>query len=72
MHSKIHNIGTSIIAVAFVCAVGWQLVRSANFPGPVSTAEAAGGVVKGPNEIAPDRYVSASHRDAGIGGTGNP
>ena len=57
MHSKIHNIGTSIIAVAFVCAVGWQLVRSANFPGPVSTAEAAGGVVKGPNEIAPDRYV---------------
>jgi ribonuclease Z len=46
---------TFILAVVF--AVGWGLGHSGTSVAPISDAEAAGGVVTGPNSIAPDRYV---------------
>ncbi|MGI9414745.1 MAG: guanitoxin biosynthesis MBL fold metallo-hydrolase GntH [Hyphomicrobiales bacterium] len=52
--------GTMVIA-AFALAVvflgGWELGRSGKSVVPISDAEAAGGVVTGPNVEAPDRYV---------------
>jgi ribonuclease Z len=46
---------TFILAAVF--AVGWGLGHSGTPVIPISDAEAAGGVVTGPNSIAPDRYV---------------
>jgi ribonuclease Z len=56
---KIHTalVGTALIAMAAVFAIGWQLGRSDISVAPISDAEAAGGVVTSPNVIAPDRYV---------------
>lgn len=50
--------GTLLLAgVATIFLAGWQLGRSDKSLIPVSDAEAAGGKIVGPNEIAPDRYV---------------
>ncbi len=46
-----------MLALAVVFAIGWQTDRSGKSIDPISDAEAAGGLVRGPNEIAPDRYV---------------
>ncbi|UCH75308.1 MAG: MBL fold metallo-hydrolase [Rhodospirillales bacterium] len=43
--------------LAGVFAVGWGLGRSGTSVAPISDAEAAGGIVQGPNVVAPDRYV---------------
>ena len=40
-----------------VFAVGWEFGGSGRSLAPVSDADAAGGLVTGPNSIAPDRYV---------------
>jgi len=55
-----HNIPTS--AVVGICviaafAAGWGLGQSGHRGAPISGAEAAGGVVTGPNTVVPDRYV---------------
>ncbi|MGI9523146.1 MAG: guanitoxin biosynthesis MBL fold metallo-hydrolase GntH [Hyphomicrobiaceae bacterium] len=51
----------SIITLAligiFIFAAGWEFGRTGQSLSGVSEAEAAGGLVKGPNVIAPDRYV---------------
>jgi len=47
----------SVIGVALVFAAGWHLGRSGSDVSPVSQAEAAGGVVPGPNTVSPDRYA---------------
>ena len=52
---KIRNVGVSLAFVTLTAFVPWsQDNHSISLPG---AAYAAGGVVPGPNEIAPDRYV---------------
>ena len=45
------------IAAAVIFSTGWFIGDSGRSLSWVSNAQAAGGAVKGPNEIAPDRYV---------------
>ncbi len=45
------------IGVLAAFALGWELGHSGSSIDPISDAGAAGGLVRGPNEIAPDRYV---------------
>ncbi len=49
------TIATFGVLAAF--ALGWELGHSGSSIDPISDAGAAGGLVRGPNEIAPDRYV---------------
>jgi len=46
------------ICVLAVFALGWELGHSRSSIDPISDAEAAGGLVRGPNEVAPDRAWS--------------
>ena len=55
--SKLGTVSGSIIALCIVFAAGGHLGRSGQSLVPISEAEAAGGVVTGPNIKAPDRYV---------------
>ena len=43
--------------LAVIFAAGWEFGRSDRSLGVIPDAEAAGGVVSGPNAVAPDRYV---------------
>ena len=45
------------ICVIAAFAAGWGLGQSGHRGAPISGAEAAGGVVTGPNTVVPDRYV---------------
>ena len=54
---KIYPAAIGALALAVVFAFGWELGRTGKTVGPISEAEAAGGVVTGPNVEAPDRYV---------------
>ena len=55
MTRKVRSFALIAFAIVVVLAVRWQLGGTGQ---PiVSDAEAAGGTVTGPNEIAPDRYV---------------
>ena len=51
------SVATSAIVLAGVLTIGWQMERSGHSLSPISEAKAAGGMVGGPNQIAPDRYV---------------
>ncbi len=55
MWRKTHTGTIAAIGVLAAFALGWELGNSGNFVDPISDAEAAGGLVRGPNEIAPDR-----------------
>jgi ribonuclease Z len=57
MQFRNSRIVLATLAVAVVLSVGWQLGFSGKSIDPISEAEAAGGVIKGPNVVAPDRYV---------------
>ncbi len=60
MKRKITFIAIVLVAAAALTAVytaGWLKGHSGKGPALIKEAEAAGGVVKGPNTIAPDRYV---------------
>ena len=54
---KIFPTAIAALALGVVFAAGWEYGRTGNPVGPISDAEAAGGVVTGPNVEAPDRYV---------------
>ena len=47
----------AVCAMAVIFATGWGLGRSDKLVVLISDAEAAGGVVPGPNNTAPDRYI---------------
>ncbi len=57
MQRRIHTTVVATFVLAGVFAVGWGLGHSGTSVDPISDAEAAGGVVAGPNIVAPDRYV---------------
>ena len=57
MRRKIRAFGIGIFALTVVFSSGWELGHSGKSIVPISDAEAAGGQIRGPNEIAPDRYV---------------
>lgn len=54
---KIYPVAFVALAFAVVFAVGYEIGRNGKAVDPISEAEAAGGVVEGPNVLAPDRYV---------------
>ncbi len=56
-NSRVGKLGFTASALAVAFMIGWQLGVSGNPIIPVTEAEAAGGVIKGPNVIVPDRYV---------------
>ena len=57
MWHRVCTVSSSVLLLAVTLAIGWELGRSSQSVLPISAAEAAGGVVEGPNVIAPDRYV---------------
>ena len=57
MRQRVFPIASVVSAMIMVFALGWYLGSSGSAVVPISEAEAAGGVVTSPNEIAPDRYV---------------
>ena len=59
-HLTRYRIVTSSLFVGLMVAiffVGWQIGRSDQSVAPISDAEAAGGLINGPNVTALDRYV---------------
>ncbi len=57
MKHKAMKIGSLTLALGVAFAAGWQFGHTGKLVSPITNAEAAGGLVPGPNSIAPDRYV---------------
>jgi ribonuclease Z len=57
MRRWISKFGTAALALGALSVIGFGLGPSGKSVAPISDAEAAGGVVPGPNVGAPDRYV---------------
>ena len=60
MKRKLTIIGICLVSIAVLTTVyiaGCIKGQSGKGPGMVKEVQAAGGMVKGPNVVAPDRYV---------------
>lgn len=57
MWHRVRTVSFLVFLLAVTLAIGWELGRSGQSVLPISEAEAAGGVVEGPNVIAPERYI---------------
>ncbi len=57
MRNGLHVSTGAALAAAVAFTFGWGLGDSGRSVLPISQAQAAGGVVDGPNVVAPDRYV---------------